>query len=151
MYSKFFDSLGRQGRICTVKSNRDENGKLTYTVETRNDSSHFCELTAEEQKKALTWIQYNLIPAKTPLSGHTSYGMKHVLEERTKIYLTNNQMKELMLLCGFFPTDPDELNWSFYVQKSSPMFKRQTDDKPGLPMMGEPMDYSHQEPVIDFV
>ena len=61
MYSKFFDSLGKQGRICTVKSNRDENGERIYTVETKNDNSHFCELTAEEQKKALTWIQYNLI------------------------------------------------------------------------------------------
>jgi hypothetical protein len=151
MYSKFFDSLGKEGYICTVRNSYNENGKLTYTVETKNDNSHFCELTAEEQKKALTWLQYNLIPAKTPLSGHTSYGMKHILEDRTKIYLTNNQMKELMLLCGFFPVEPDELNWSFYVRKSSPMFKRQTDDKPGLPMMGDPMDYSHQEPVIDFV
>lgn len=76
--------------------------------------------------------------------GHTSYGMKHTLEARTNIYLTNNQFKEAMLLCGFYPVETDKLNRNFYVKKSSPIFQDQVDSKPGLPMMGEPMDYRNQ-------
>ena len=49
-----------------------------------------------------------------------------------------------MLLRGFFPVETDKLNWNFYVKKSSPIFQDQVDGKPGLPMMGEPMDYRSQ-------
>lgn len=81
----------------------------------------------------------NLLPAQNVLSGHTSYGMKHILESRTGSYMTNNQFKEAMMECGFFPVVVDELNWRFRIKKSSPMFTIQTDGKCGLPMLGEPM------------
>lgn len=131
-----------EGRICTVTRKRSPEGTSEYCVETGDDKSHFCDLTAEEQKKVLTWLYYNVLPAKAVLYGHTSYGMKHLLEDRTKIYMTNNQFKEAMLLCGFFPAVMDELNWNFRIRKSSPIFQRQVDGKQGLPMMGDPMDYS---------
>ena len=131
-----------EGRICTVTRKRSPEGTSEYCVETGDDKSHFRDLTAEEQKKVLTWLYYNVLPAKAVLYGHTSYGMKHLLEDRTKIYMTNNQFKEAMLLCGFFPAVMDELNWNFRIRKSSPIFQRQVDGKQGLPMMGDPMDYS---------
>ena len=141
---KFYNSLGKKGYFCAVNEAYSAEGKTVYSVETKQDTAHFCNLTKEEQKMVLTWLHYNVFPAKEPLYGHTSYGMKHTLETRTNIYLTNNQFKEAMLLCGFFPVETDKLNWNFYVKKSSPIFQDQVDGKPGLPMMGEPMDYRNQ-------
>jgi len=45
----------------------------------------------------------------------TSYGMKHWLQEKHDIYMTNNEFKDAMLLAGFEPVDPDELNWHYKV------------------------------------
>ena len=141
---KYFNSLGKKGYFCTVNETCSAEGKTVYSVETKEDTAHFCNLTKEEQEMVLTWLRYNVLPAKEPLYGHTSYGMKHTLETRTNIYLTNNQFKEAMLLCGFYPVETDMKNWNFYVKKSSPIFQDQTDGKPGLPMMGGPMDYRNQ-------
>ena len=71
-----------EGRICTVTRKRSPEGTSEYCVETGDDKSHFRDLTAEEQKKVLTWLYYNVLPAKAVLYGHTSYGMKHLLEGR---------------------------------------------------------------------
>lgn len=141
---KFMNSIGKEGRICKVNHKYSAEGKDVFSVETGEDKEHFCELTAEERDKVLTWLYYNVLPAKTPLYGYTSYGMKHLLEDRTRIYMTNNQFKEAMLYSGFLPANPDVLNWNFYIRKSSPIFCFQADGKQGLPMMGEPMDYSDQ-------
>ena len=141
---KFMNSLGKQGCICTVNEKYSAEGKAVYSVETKQDTAHFCNLTKEEQEMVLTWLHYNVLPAKKPLYGHTSYGMKHTLETRTNIYLTNNQFKEAMLACGFYPVETDQLNWNFYVKKSSPIFRDQVDGRTGLPMMGGPMDYRNQ-------
>ena len=141
---KFMNSLGKQGCICTVNEKYSAEGKAVYSVETKQDTAHFCNLTKEEQEMVLTWLHYNVLPAKKPLYGHTSYGMKHTLETRTNIYLTNNQFKEAMLLCGFYHVETDMKNWNFYVKKSSPIFRDQVDGRTGLPMMGGPMDYRNQ-------
>ena len=142
---RFYDVIGKEGRLCTVKYKNSVNGKSGYVVETGKDNAHFSDLSAEEQEKALIWIRYNVLPGKSVLNSHTSYGMKHVLDDRTNIYMTNNQFKEAMLASGFIPSDPDELNWNFYIKKSSPIFKLQVDGKPGIPMMGAPMIYPEKE------
>lgn len=59
------------------------------------------------------WIRKNIRTGKKVLHGHTSYGMKHLLEHDTGIYLTNNEFKDAMLLAGFQPVNPKELNWDF--------------------------------------
>lgn len=142
MYNRrFFCRIDKEGAACTVRRTRDANGETGFLVETGNDREHFSQLSEEEQSKALKWIGFNVIPAEKVLDGHTSYGMKHILESRTNIYMTNNQFKEAMLRCGFFPADAGELNWHFYIRKSSPIFKAQTDGRDGLPMLGEPVDY----------
>ena len=141
---KFFDSLGKKGCFCTVNEKHSAQGKTVYLVESKEDKAHFCNLTKEEQEMVLTWIRYNVLPAKKPLYGHTSYGMKHTLDIRTNIYLTNSQFKEAMLLCGFYPVETDIDNWNFYVKKSSPIFQYQADGRTGLPMMGGPMDYRNR-------
>ena len=50
--------------------------------------------------------------------------MKHLLEHDTKIYLTNNEFKDAMMICGFEPMDPDMLNWIYCISAKSPAFKR---------------------------
>ena len=145
MRRKFIDRVNAEGYICSVRYKLSPDGKYYFDVVTEGDDAHFFDLTKEEQEKALTWLRFNVIPAEKPLDGHTSYGMKHILENRTKIYMTNNQFKEAMLLCGCFPAETDELNWHFCMRKSSPMFVLQADRKQGLPMMGDPMDYSGEE------
>jgi hypothetical protein len=151
MNSSFLNHVGRKGNICTVTYMHGDGCKDRFECVTQNDDSHFRNLTEEEQRIALRWLRYNVVPTKTPYEGRTSYGMKHVLEDRTKIYMTNNQFKEAMLVCGFYPVDTDELNWCFCISKLSPIFVDQADRKPGLPMLGDPMDYSEQEECGDHV
>lgn len=144
MFNRFFDALDKEGVECTVRRNTGNIGG-DYIVETGNDREHFTDLDPEEQEKCVEWLRYNLVPAGKVLHNHTSYGMKHILQDRTNVYMTNNAFKELMLLCGFYPSEPDILNWTFYVKKTSPMFMTQADGRQGLPMLGDPMDYNRAE------
>lgn len=61
------------------------------------------------------WIRNNIRPAKAILAGRTSYGLKHVLHSDTGLYLTNNQFKDAMLLAGYKPVNPNELNWRYRI------------------------------------
>lgn len=130
------EMLESGGKICHVY---EENGE--FKVETGNDKSHFSDLSAEEQNLALTWLEWNIYGAHNVLRGHTSYGMKHVLESRTNIYMTNNQFKEAMLKLWHFPHDVNTLNWEFSIKKGSPIFKLQIDKKYGLPLLGTVVKY----------
>lgn len=76
----------------------------------------------EEIDAVLNWIAESISPRKTPLYGHTSYGIKHLLERDVHIYLTNNEFKDAMLLAGYEPVDPNELNWCYRISKKSKAF-----------------------------
>jgi hypothetical protein len=143
---RFYEHLNRKGYQSWITS-PDGSGKdvCGVVVHSKDEDNHFCDLSETEQKKALTWIRANVIPRDTPLDGHTSYGMKHVLEDRTNIYMTNNQFKEAMLLCGFYPVEIDELNWRYCISRKSPIFKRQEDGRDGLLMPECVMEYPHAE------
>ena len=54
------------------------------------------------------WIRKNIRAGKKILQGHTSYGMKHLLERDTGVYLTNNEFKDAMLLAGYRPVRSEE-------------------------------------------
>ena len=72
-------------------------------------------------EKVFAWIESNCIMTKKPnRNSMTSYGLKHVLDHDTGIYVTNNEFKDAMMLCGFVPSDPNELNWYFNISKKSP-------------------------------
>ena len=91
---------------------------------THGDTELLTDLPKEDQEKVLVWITQNLYPRKTPLSGYSSYGMKHPMTSTTGIYVTNNQFKHAMMLCGFIPVDERELNWHFCISKRSPFFAK---------------------------
>lgn len=90
------------------------------------DRSLLSNLTADEQDIVVNWILRNIFPRKTPLYHPSSYGLKHVLERDTKIYTTNNQFKDAMLVLGFHPVNEGELNWHFCISKKSPGVKGRT-------------------------
>lgn len=61
------------------------------------------------------WIRENIRTGKKILHGRTSYGMKHLLEHDTGIYLTNNEFKDAMMMAGHSPVNPGELNWRYRI------------------------------------
>ena len=101
----------KNGRPYTNENGWEDDGLITAHPE-------------KEQDIVMDWIHTNLIPRKTVLHGKTSYGIKHILEHDTGIYLTNNEFKDAMMICGFEPYDPNALNWIYCLSAKSPAFKR---------------------------
>ena len=108
-----------------------ENAQAGYRVHTVNDDHHLYELPLETQNIILDWVFWNFYPAQKIYPHLTSDDLKEVLYKRTQIHLHNNQFKEAMLINGFWPRDPSELNWVFHIQASSP-----ADGYPGIPIIG---------------
>ena len=52
------------------------------------------------------------------------YGLKHNLQRDTGLYLTNNEFKDAMLMCGYPPVDANKLNWYYCISKKSRAFLR---------------------------
>jgi hypothetical protein len=96
----------------------NENGYIDDGLITRHSQ--------DEIDVVLSWISENISPRKTPLCEHTSYGIKHLLKRDTGIYLTNNEFKDAMLLAGYRPVNPDELNWHYRISRKSKAFTRKT-------------------------
>lgn len=74
------------------------------------------------------WIKENLEPCGYVMANKTSYGLKHLLEGDTGIYLTNNEFKDALWLAGFRPIDENALNWKYRMRfrvasNSNPFFK----------------------------
>lgn len=93
------------------------------------DAELLSDMTDEEQRTVLKWISVNVTPGKTPNERCNSYGMKFWLEQDTRLYLTNNQFKDAMLLSGYQPVEQGELNWHFCISSKSKFF-----DQIGKPM-----------------
>ena len=54
------------GSICRIISCVD-NDCIYYKIETGNDTAHFSDLSEEEQKIVLEWLQWNVWLAKNKL------------------------------------------------------------------------------------
>ena len=94
-----------------IKNNRpytNENGSIDDALITKHGDE---EITAIQE-----WIRKNIRAGKKVLKGYTSYGMKHLLEHDTRIYLTNNEFKDAMWLSGYMPVNPKELNWEYRIE-----------------------------------
>ena len=101
-----------------------KNGR-PYSIENGYvDADLITDHSQEEQQIVMDWIRNNIYPRKTVLHGRTSYGIKHLLERDTGIYLTNNEFKDAMMVCGFDPHNPNALNWEYCISAKSPAFRR---------------------------
>lgn len=87
------------------------------------DAALMSDLSADIQEKVSDWIFGKLWKRETPNYQHSSYQLKHQIEKELGIYLTNNQMKDAMLLEGFQPVNERDLNWYFCISQKSPAFK----------------------------
>ena len=86
----------------------NENGHVDEALITRREN--------EEIEAVSGWIKKNIRVGKKILQGHTSYGLKHILNHDIGIYLTNNEFKDALLLAGIKPVNPNELNWRYRIE-----------------------------------
>lgn len=70
----------------------------------------------DDQLKLDEWINNRFEPAKKFYQGRSSYGLKHVFEHESGIYVTNGEFKGAMLAAGHKPEDEKELNWYFKIR-----------------------------------
>lgn len=91
---------------------------------TDGDTSLITDLSPMEQQAVFRWIRANLIHRKSPNPHQTSYGIKHIIQRDLNIYLTNNQFKDAMVMCDFFPVDERDVYWKFFISQKSPAFVR---------------------------
>ncbi len=113
-----------------------------YTNENRSvDEALITDRDDETITIVEDWIRRNIRASESVLLGRTSYGLKHILERDTDIYLTNNEFKDAMLLAGYRPVNARELNWRYRIcltqeinDNPSPFFrwarKYEKDDTP---------------------
>ena len=101
-----------------------KNGK-PYSIENGyEDAGLICDLEKDEQEEVMHYVKESFIKANRIMHGRTSYGMKHLIQSATNIYMTNNQFKDLMLICGFETDNVNTLNWEFNVSRKSPAFDK---------------------------
>ena len=87
-----------------------------YTIENGTEDRELISgLRYDEARIVEGWIRNNIRKSRTICEGRTSYGLKHILQHDTGIYLTNNAFKDAMLLAGYAPVNPNELNWRFRI------------------------------------
>ena len=109
-----------------------------------NNPENFYLLSTNQQKILLDYIQNCFTPIETFNSRHTSYGLKHCIQNeyvccrdgfRSNIYehyykedwsdyFTNGEFKGAMLEMGYKVKDRSELNWVFNVSEKSPAIVR---------------------------
>lgn len=71
------------------------------------------------EERVLSWIDEFVSPSKKTFARGNSYSLKHRLAnwyKSTGLYLTNNQFKDAMMIKGYLPVDPDELNWRYRIK-----------------------------------
>jgi len=82
------------------------------------DRKLITDLPEEEQIKVLEWIDTYMLPLKRGKKREraTSYGIKHLLERCTGIYLTNNQFKDATDILGYkIIGKKSNLNWDYRI------------------------------------
>ena len=106
------------------KNSNEKSGITNGHPWTKDDNKLVSDLPLEYQEKLLFWVKQNIVPRKTCNIAHSSRRFKKFAEEDTGICITNNQIKDAMLLCGFHPHNPDDADWYFCVSQQSPCIQR---------------------------
>lgn len=91
-----------------------------YNRTTDNNPLDFTKLSDNEKITLVNWIVTVFKPIKTVNKWHSSYGLKHLFEHAPLgFYVKNGAFKGAMLIAGFEPVDPNELNWRFKISEVS--------------------------------
>lgn len=112
----------KNGRPYTSNINYDFGSSWEGKVNRRgevitSDTALITDLTEQQQAAVFAWIDKHIKPIKSVNRYRTSYGLKHLMSAATGIYVTNNQFKDAMLLKGFAPVDPYDLNWQYRISE----------------------------------
>lgn len=107
----------KNGRAYTLKS---ENGLGDECDQVTSGATMGGIDTAGFMSLVFGWIHDHIAPASRTYTRSTSYGFKHMVENEIGYYITNNQFKDAMLLCGYQPVKPNETNWMFKIKVSLP-------------------------------
>lgn len=105
----------KNGRAYTLKS---ENGLGDECDQITTGATMGGIDTAGFMSLVFGWIHDHISPASRTYTRSTSYGFKHMVENEIGHYITNNQFKDAMLLCGYQPVKPNETNWMFKIKVS---------------------------------
>ena len=89
--------------------------------------SQFLNLDSDVQSLVLKWCKEHFIPTKSFNDKHTSYDLKHILQNQNGTYLTNGQFKGAMILSGFRVKSVEDLNWHFNISEQSAALKLKID------------------------
>lgn len=88
-----------------------------------DDDGLLSALPQDKYDEALSVLKRWFIKSNKTSLRHTSYGYKHWLESEIGHYISNNQLKDAMLISGFEPGNYDELNWCFKVKPTEGLKK----------------------------
>lgn len=88
------------------------------------DERSFSDIKGEKREIVKEWVSYWLIPGNRVWKKADTYSLKHRLQYDTTVYLTNNQFKEALILCGLTPNSPEGEDWYFKIDKQSPICAR---------------------------
>lgn len=88
---------------------------------TEKDTELLSDLPTDEQEQLLHWIRTRLEPSTSKadlVNPYNSYGLKHIYQhESSDNYVTNNQFKDAMLICGYEPIEVHQRNWEYALKK----------------------------------
>lgn len=102
-------------------------GKTNGIPWTDGDRHRLNELPQETQSVVLAWIKTGIILCKNGLVC-SSYFLKHRLHAETGIYVSDNQFKEAMLICGISPKNVCAFHWEYPLSRKSRILKNPIDD-----------------------
>lgn len=86
-----------------------------YLREVHADIDGLLQQSPEFRAVLSAWIRANISSAKRTCPA-TSYGLKHVFSADCHVYITNDAFKAGLLLEGYLPINPNELNWRYRLK-----------------------------------
>ena len=94
---------------------------------TDGDLHRLKELPQETQSVILAWIKTGFTLCENGLVC-SSYLLKHRLHAETGIYVSDNQFKDAMLICGITPKNTSDFHWEYSLSRKSRILKNPIDD-----------------------
>lgn len=97
--------------------------KYIDNIDERLKLGAFYSLPADTQTEVVRWIKQNFKERKTIDRGATAYGLKHILQGETNIYVTTFEFCDAMKECGFEAEQIGENNFIFKAKYNRPIKK----------------------------
>ena len=97
------------------------------------DNVLMTNLSSDKRRIVHEQIRDTFNPIKTYNVKHSTYSLKELLERKTGIYLTNNQMKDALLNMGYICQNEHKINWLVNVSEMGIKYVKQLVLQKGSP------------------